>query len=134
MSALLKNQEDQTLVIDTVTQTRPVFTPRADVVEKEDAFVVQVELPGVTQEGLEITLEQNVLNIQGKVTPTSEDGYKQIYREYLDGDYQRRFVLSDRIDQNGLEAGLENGVLKLKLPKKAEAAARKIPVHVASIE
>jgi HSP20 family molecular chaperone IbpA len=131
MTALLKNQEDQTLVNDTITQTRPVFTPRADVVEKEDAFVVQVELPGVTQEGLEITLEQNVLNIQGKVTPTSEDGYKQIYREYLDRDYQRRFVLSDRIDQNGLEAGLENGVLKLKLPKKAEAAMRKIPVRVA---
>ena len=131
MSALVKSQEDQTALDNTVTETRRLFTPRADVVENEEGFVVQVELPGVTQEGLEITLEKNVLTIQGKVTPTSEDGYKQAYREYLDGDYQRRFVLSDGVDQNGLEARLENGVLALKLPKIAQEKARKIPVNVA---
>lgn len=110
------------------TPTRRVFSPRADVYETPAEIVVVAELPGVTEESLDITLEQRELTIRGTVTPTTPEGYRLIYSEYGEGDYERRFVLADSIDRTGIAAELKNGVLQLRLPKVKEALARKIPV------
>lgn len=131
METLLAKQHDQSVLPDSITETRRVLTPRANVIENAKVYTVQVELPGVVREELEITFAKNVLNIQGKPTLTRDKGYKQVYREYLEGTYQRRFVLSDGIDPNGIEARLDNGVLEITLAKIAEEIPRQIPLSVA---
>ena len=131
METLLAKQHDQSVLPDSITETRRVLTPRANVIENAKVYTVQVELPGVVREELEITFAKNVLNIQGKPTLTRDKGYKQVYREYLEGTYQRRFVLSDGIDPNGIEARLDNGVLEITLAKIAEEIPRQNPLSVA---
>ena len=131
METLLAKQHDQSVLPDSITETRRVLTPRANVIENAKVYTVQVELPGVVREELEITFAKNVLNIQGKPTLTRDKGYKQVYREYLEGTYQRRFVLSDGIDPNGIEARLDNGVLEITLAKIAEEIPCQIPLSVA---
>lgn len=107
---------------------RRVFSPRADVYETPEEIVVVAELPGVNEESLDITLEQRELTIRGTVAAAAPSGYRLIYSEYGEGDYERRFVLADTIDRTGIAAELKNGVLQLRLPKVKEALARKIPV------
>ena len=107
---------------------RRVFSPRADVYETPEEIVVVAEMPGVSEESLDITLEQRELTIRGTTAATTPEGYRLIYSEYGEGNYERRFVLADTIDRNGIAANLKNGVLQLRLPKVKEALARKIPV------
>ncbi len=110
--------------------TRRAYSPRADVYETPEEIVVVAELPGVSEESLDITLEQRELTIRGTTAPTAQEGYRLIYSEYGEGNYERRFVLADSIDRSGIAANLKNGVLQLRLPKVKEALARKIPVKI----
>ena len=133
--AAKKSKEPQTTEAQPVerveeTESRPVFTPRADVRENGDAITVVADMPGVEDSGLEITLEKNVLTVQGRVRTAVPEGYRAIYTEYEDGDYERSFVLPEQVDRDEIEATLKNGVLGLRLSKVQEAAARKIPIKV----
>ncbi len=110
------------------TRDRLAFVPRADVYETEEAIVVVADMPGVDAESVDITLEDNVLTINGYVEPEPPEGYNLVYAEYRVGDYLRAFRLSDQIDRDGIEATVKDGVLRLYLPKVAEAKTRKITV------
>ena len=110
------------------TRECPCFVPRADIYEKDEAIVVVVDMPGVSSESIDITLEKNVLTINGTATPLRPEDYSLVWAEYEDGDYQRRFTLSDEIDQDGIEATVKDGVLRLHLPKADIAKTRKISV------
>ncbi|MBI9043765.1 MAG: Hsp20/alpha crystallin family protein [Anaerolineaceae bacterium] len=110
---------------------RRIFVPRADIYEEEDKVVVIADLPGVDEKSLEILLEKNVLTIKGFVNDTAPEGYSLAYAEYGVGDYERKFMISNEIDQDGIEARVRDGVLQLNLPKAAEAQSRKIKVNVA---
>ena len=125
----LQKKEDQPAERAEETRSRRVFTPRADVCETSDAIAVVADLPGVEESGLDITLEKNVLTVQGEVKATIPEGYRPIYSEYEDGDYERSFVLSEQVDRDEIAATLKNGVLHLRLAKMKEAVARKIPVN-----
>lgn len=113
------------------TRECPCFVPRADIYEKDEAIAVVVDMPGVTGESIDITLEKNILTITGTVTPYGPEGYTPVWAEYEDGDYQRRFTLSDEIDRDGIEATVKDGVLRLHLPKADTAKTRKIAVKAA---
>jgi HSP20 family protein len=84
-------------------------------------------MPGVDENSVDITLEQNVLTINGYVAPVEPEGYRLAYAEYRVGDYQRRFTISDQTDRDKIEAMMKDGVLRLHLPKM-EPTARKIAV------
>ena len=118
----------QTLQKAETQPAKRVFSPRADIYEKDDVIVVVADLPGVEDKSLDITLEKNRLNIRGSTEPGDSNGYSLAHREYRDGDYERSFILSDKVEGEKIEAVLKNGVLELKLPKIKEAAARKIQV------
>lgn len=116
----LQIQETEKQVAETDaerTRDRLAFVPRADIYETEDAVVVIADMPGVDENSVDITLEKDVLTIRGDVGPTRLEGYSLAYAEYREGDYIRRFSLSNRIDQNNIEATLTDGVLHLHLPK-----------------
>jgi HSP20 family molecular chaperone IbpA len=110
------------------TRDRLAFVPRADIYEAEEAITVVADMPGVDENSLDITLENNVLSIDGYVEPMQPEGYSLAYAEYRVGDYQRAFTLSDQIDREGIEAVIKDGVLRLYLPKITEARKRKIAI------
>ncbi|GAB4577964.1 MAG: Hsp20/alpha crystallin family protein [Anaerolineales bacterium] len=99
------------------TRARRAFVPRTDIYETNHAIFVVADMPGVSENSVDITLEKNVLTIQGLVEPVYPEGYSVAYAEYEDGDFQRKFTLTDQIDQDNIEATLREGVLRLKLPK-----------------
>ena len=114
------------------THDRPAFVPRVDIYETETGLVVVADLPGVSSEGLEVTLEKRVLSIYGRVEEDAPEGYSQAYREYAVGDFERQFTLSGDFDINGIEANLKHGVLHLAIPRAPEAAAKRIDVKSVS--
>lgn len=111
------------------TRSRVQYSPRTDIFESQDQLILLADMPGVKQEGLDITLEQNILTIHGKVEAPSFPGYKLSYSEYGVGDFERVFALSNEIDRDGIQATVKNGVLKLILPKSKASLPRKITVQ-----
>ena len=110
------------------TRTRPVFTPRADIYETEAAVTILTEMPGVKSDDIDIMLERGVLTIRGRAQEAAHEGYRQVYAEYADGDYERVFTLSEEIDRDNITANCANGVLSLELPKAKAAQVRRIKV------
>jgi|SRR6185312_4561419 len=113
------------------TSTRQVFIPVTDIYETADRIVVLAEMPGVPPDGVDITLERRVLTIRGRLATREHGGYRQIYSEYGEGDYERVFTLSEDIDRDRIEASHKNGVLHLILPKAESAKTRKIELKAA---
>ncbi len=109
------------------TRSRLAFVPRTDIYETNEAIVLVTDMPGVDQSTLDITLENDVLTINGYVEAAYPEGYGLAYGEYRVGDYERSFTLSNKVDRNKIEATVKDGVLRLYLPK-AESSMRKIAV------
>ncbi|MCR5378263.1 MAG: Hsp20/alpha crystallin family protein [Fibrobacter sp.] len=93
------------------------FTPKADYYETENGFALEVELPGVKKEDLDVQLEKNILTV--KASRTRKDGKFS---------YERSFRLAEDIDVDSIKVNLENGILKFDMSKKAQAAARKLTI------
>jgi HSP20 family protein len=108
---------------------RRLYSAFADVVETEDAILVQADIPGADEKTVELTLEKNVLTINAYPEIEAPQGYSLAYAEYGVGDYQRSFVLSDEIDRDKIEARVKDGVLSLRLPKSGAARTRKIAIQ-----
>src|SRR6201993_340663 len=106
--------------------SRQVFVPPSDIYETRDNLVVLAEMPGVAPDGVDITLERRVLTIRGRNAAGDPAGYRRVYDEYADGDYERVFTLSENIDRDRIEATLKDGVLHLVLPKAETAKPRRI--------
>ena len=109
-------------------RNKRVFAPLADIYETKDKLFVLADMPGVDNQSFDITLEKNVLTIQGFTSPQKEVGLRLVHSECPEGNYRRVFLLSEEVDREGIEATVKNGVLKLILPKSAKSLARKITV------
>lgn len=114
-------------------QTKPglTFSPEVDIFETDREIVMLADLPGVKSSDLNIDLRDNTLTILGEVEAMSPADEESVVVEYEVGRYLRKFTLSEMIDQNKIEARLEDGVLRLTLPKIEKAAPRKITVSAA---
>ncbi len=111
------------------TRTRRVYAPRADIYETENGLVLVADMPGVSPDRLDVTLERRELTIRGRTGDDAPEGYSPVYREYEGGDYERTFVLSDEIDADKIQARLKDGVLHLTLPKAGPAEAKRVQVQ-----
>jgi HSP20 family molecular chaperone IbpA len=107
---------------------RQSYIPRADIYETEDAIVVLADVPGADESTIDIRLEKNILSLSARIDPEYHEAYRLSHSEYGTGDYERRFVLSNQVDREGIEAAVKNGVLRLQLPKSKQAQTRKITV------
>ena len=104
-------------------------TPYVDIFEADEELVLVADVPGVVKDGIEIGLEEGVLEITAHKKP--EDSTRQPdHVEFSAKGYYRAFKLSDDIDAEKIAAELKNGVLTVKLPKSARAKPRKIEVKV----
>jgi HSP20 family protein len=110
------------------TSPGPYFTPSVDIFETDKAITLLADLPGVKPEGLCIDLKDNVLTLTGEIAPFESANEEDLVIEYEVGKYFRQFTISDIISQEKIEANLNDGVLKLTLPKAEKAQPRKIAV------
>ena len=110
------------------TQTGLIFTPSVDIFETDHEITLLADLPGVTANNLTIDLRENILTLTGEVAPFEEANEEDILIEYEIGKYYRQFNLSSVIDQSKIDAKLNDGVLRLSLPKVKEVKPRKIEI------
>ncbi len=94
------------------------FTPRADVIEKESQFEVQLALPGLKKEEIKLDINKNILMVSGERKMNSENKDDKFHMvENFYGKFSRSFALPENIDQTKIEAQLTDGVLNVTLPK-----------------
>ena len=108
---------------------RPVFSPTVDIHESDSELTLAVDLPGVRRDGIDVTVENNVLRISAEGMPAVAPVGTWVYREYRAGDYFRSFILSDEFDIDHIRAELDDGVLTVRLPKTSSRTRRHIEVH-----
>lgn len=115
---------------DGVERTRMgrVFLPAVDIYETEQNVVLVADMPGVDESSVDVSLEKNVLTIYGRVESQVPAGHTLAYSEYLTGDYQRSFTISNAIDWERIEGVVKHGVLRLTMPKAGPATTKKILV------
>ncbi len=104
-------------------------TPRVEIYESPKAVMLRAEMPGVTKEDFDISIEGDELTISGKRRPMNS-GLKLAHEGIDQADFLRVFTLGDALDTADVKAQLENGMLTLTLSKKPEILPRKIPVEV----
>lgn len=102
-------------------------TPVASVIEGADVYMLNVEMPGVNKEGLEISVENNELTIIGRRSSSQIEG-TLIHRESRPENFRRVFELDPSIDMSKISARIDQGVLTLTLPKAEQVKPRKITV------
>ena len=110
------------------TRPGPVFIPAVDILENVNEITVLADMPGVESKNVDIDLRDNQLTIIGRVEPIEKEKEVSLYKEFNWGDYFRQFTLSNVIDQVKITAKMDNGVLKLVLPKVEKAKPQKIKV------
>ena len=103
------------------------MTPVASVIEGGDVYMLNVEMPGVNKEGLEISVENNELTIIGRRSLAQVEG-TLIHRESRPENFRRVFELDPSIDTSKVSARIEQGMLTLTLPKAEQVKPRKITV------
>ena len=113
------------------TRGPQLWVPAMDVAEKADAYLINVELPGVEPSHVEINFEQNVLTVRG-AKPSSFDAANGEYRVYtaerVSGEFERAVRLPDFVDSERIEASYSHGLLQISVPKAQAAQPRKIEI------
>jgi HSP20 family protein len=110
--------------------TRGVWSPPVDILERENEVVFKIDLPEVSQNEIDIRVEENTLIIQGErrfIKDTPDENYIQIERPY--GTFRRTFSIPRTIDHEGIKASYKDGVLRVILPRKSETQPKQIVVE-----
>lgn len=128
-TALQKSDKGSTPTAPEQTRPGPVYSPAVDIFETDQAITVLADMPGVRAEDLDIDLRDSVLSLTGRVTPLESPEETNVLHEYRAGTFFRRFTLSETIDQSKIDARLNDGVLRLELPKVEKARPRQISVR-----
>jgi HSP20 family protein len=108
------------------------WKPLVDVVETKENILLKVEVPGVKQEDINISIEDNTLTVKGErkyESQVDEEGYSRFERTY--GAFQRSVQLPPTVDADRVKAGYKDGVLEIQLPKREEAKPKTVKVEVA---
>lgn len=110
------------------TKPGPMFTPNVDIFETDREIILMADIPGVKSQDLNIDLRDDTLTFTGEVKPIYSPEEEDILVEYEVGTYYRQFTLAEVVDQSEIDAALNDGVLRLTLPKVEKAMPRKITV------
>jgi HSP20 family protein len=124
---------------DTVHQGRTnqadlaTWAPAADIYETENELVAKFDLPGVLEKDIDIRVESNTLAIRGErkfEREVNEDNYLRVERAY--GTFTRSFSLPNTLKVDNIRAGLQDGVLTIRMPKREEAKPKQIKISVSA--
>ncbi|HLV88580.1 MAG TPA: Hsp20/alpha crystallin family protein [Candidatus Sulfotelmatobacter sp.] len=109
------------------------FAPAVDVYEDEHKVALKIEVPGIDEKDIDVQVENNTLTVHGErkiEKEEKEENYRRVERQY--GSFTRTFTLPQTVDSENVTANYDKGVLKITLPKKAEAKPKQIKVSVGS--
>ena len=125
----LKVREKQE-VTSPAEQTTPglVFTPAVDIFETEKEITLLADMPGVKADDLTIDLRDNTLTLSADIASVDNANEEDIFIEYETGRYYRQFTIGELVNQENIDAKLNDGVLRLSLPKVEKATPKKIAV------
>jgi HSP20 family protein len=110
---------------------RGTWVPAINNLEREDAIVIQADLPGLKAEDVEVTVEEGILSIRGerKLEEVNEgETYHRVERLY--GSFERTFTLPNSVDTSKIDARFKNGEMLLTLPKREESKPRSVKIKV----
>lgn len=111
---------------------RPMAMPM-DAYRRDDSFLLQLDLPGVAPDSIELTVEENVLTISAeRPAPPKGEGVESVIAERTFGTFTRQVVLGKTLDSERIEANYEGGVLTVAIPVAEQAKPRRIEVAVGS--
>jgi HSP20 family protein len=111
------------------------FAPAVDVYEDEHNVTLKIEVPGIDEKDIDVQLENNTLTVHGERKideEEKEENYRRVERQY--GSFTRTFTLPTTVDSEKVSATYDKGVLKIALPKKAEAKPKQIKVNVGGVK
>lgn len=115
---------------------RTTWVPAMDIAERADGYTIQVDLPGVSPDQVELNFEQNVLTVRGTkpsaLDAKAEEEYRLHARERVSGAFERALRLPESVDADSIEAAFDNGVLTVTIPKAKAAQPRKIAIRGAT--
>src|SRR5438552_8565374 len=120
------NSQDESLIGSS-------FAPAVDVYEDEHNVTLKIEVPGIDEKDIDVRIENNTLTVHGErkiEKEEKEENFRRVERQY--GSFTRSFTLPSSVDSGQVSAHYDNGVLKIKLAKKAEAKPKQIKVNVGS--
>jgi HSP20 family protein len=107
------------------------WTPRVDISETDNEFMIKAEIPEVNKEDVKVSVENGVLTIQGERRQEKEEKGKKFHRvERYYGSFVRSFTLPDNIDATKIKASFKDGMLNVQVPKTEEARPKAIEVKV----
>jgi len=109
------------------------FAPPVDVYEDEHNVTLKIEVPGIDEKDIDVRIESNVLTVHGErkfEKEEKEENFRRVERQY--GSFTRTFTLPTTVDAEKVSAQYDKGILKVALPKKAEAKPKQIKVDVGS--
>ena len=107
------------------------FAPPVDVYENEHSITLKLEVPGVDEKAIDVSIENNTLTVRGERTLEKEEkaeNFQRVERQY--GSFTRSFTVPNSVDPEQVTAHYDKGVLKISLAKKAEAKPKQIKVNV----
>jgi len=107
------------------------WSPKVDIYETKESYVLNAELPGLKKEEIQIDLNDNTLTLKGEKKfeeKVEKENYVRVERSY--GSFARNFVLSDNVNPENITASYKDGVLEVTLPKKEEAKPKEIKVEI----
>ena len=129
------------LPFPTFQRTHQIASPKVDVTENADSYVLDMDLPGKTENDVDIDLKDNVLSISSRQTQENEESNKgekkakeeepkvqYLIRERYQTSFTRRFTLPNDVDAEGISANFKNGVLEVRMPRKQLAQPKKIMI------
>jgi HSP20 family protein len=120
-------EKERPVHLQPVQQERSFAVPNVNVVETKDGYILEAEMPGVAKEGLEVSLEENLLTITGRRQP--EPSANLLHRESNPVDYRRVFELDPAIETGKINAQIDQGILTLKMSKAEKVKPRRITVN-----
>ena len=102
--------------------------PNTDIHESYATLTLVMQMPGVKKKDIDVKLENDVLQVEGRIELSNYEDLEPVYAEYNVGHFTRAFALSNKIDQTGIQAALDDGLLTLTLPKAKLALPRRIAI------
>ena len=108
-----------------------IWTPRANISETKDNYNIELDLPGITKEEIQINLKDNSLQIEGERKESKEEkDHNWVRQEAYYGKFFRSFILPKDVDVSKTEANFKNGVLSISLTKREESKPKQISINV----
>jgi HSP20 family protein len=107
-----------------------VLRPPVDVFEDAEGITLVTDMPGVDRDRLNLQVDKDSLIIEGDARIEMPEGMEALYADVHSTRYRRSFALSSELETSGIEASIKDGVLRVRIPKRAEVRPRKIEVRV----